>query len=59
MWPEIYTSECRKMQLRVFVKTKLSGCACPRNPVAKLRAYGAGAESRGVQICSILCIGQL
>ena len=36
MWPEIYTSECRKMQLRVFVKTKFSGGA-----LARLRAYGA------------------
>ena len=35
------------MQLRVFVKTKFSGGACPQTPpppVAKLRAYGARAD---------------
>ena len=32
IWPEIYTSECRKMQLRIFVKTKFSGGTCPRTP---------------------------
>ena len=34
---EICTSECRIMQLRIFVKTKFSGEHAP----AKLRAYGA------------------
>ena len=40
--PEIYTLECRKMQLRVFVKTKFSRDACPCTPVAKLRTCGIG-----------------
>ena len=41
---EIYTSECRIMQLRIFVKTKFSGEHAPGPPpppLAKLRAYGA------------------
>ena len=36
--------DCRRMQLRVFVKTNLSGGACPRTPLVKLRTYGARTQ---------------
>ena len=37
---EIYTSECRIMQLRIFVKTKFSGEHAPGPPpLAKLRRF--------------------
>ena len=43
-------------------KTNFSRGACPRTPLAKLRACGARAERHrrsGVQFCSIYCISQI
>ena len=55
---EIYTSECRRMQLRVFVKTKFSWGACPWNPWPNFAPAALVQNAFGVQICS-KCISQI
>ena len=54
MWSEIYTSECRKMQLRVFIKTKFPGGTCPRTPSETSRI-----RLSAFRFIVLLCIGQI
>ena len=50
---EIYTSECRIMQLRIIVKTKFSGEHAPGPPPPQPNFAPTA------QICSLYCIGQI